>query len=114
MCMSRRSETNWLRGTGRMKQPMLATLLITIVTMLGGPVLSQANMPQQGQVEGDVVQVFPTTIVIRDDRGHVTILQLNSRTQIGGSLKPGDKVVAFITPYGVTSVQLKPNMALIP
>ncbi len=93
---------------------MLATLLITVVMMLGSAVLCQANVPQQGQVEGDVVQVFPTTIVIRDDRGHITILQLNSRTQMGGPLKPGDKVVAFITPYGVTSVQLKPNMALIP
>jgi hypothetical protein len=93
---------------------MLATLLITVVMMLGSAVLCRANVPQQGQVEGDVVQVFPTTIVIRDDRGHITILQLNSRTQMGGPLKPGDKVVAFITPYGVTSVQLKPNMALTP
>jgi len=93
---------------------MLAALLITVVMMLGSPVLCRANVPQQGQVEGDVVQVFPTAIVIRDDRGHATILQLNPRTQVGGSLKPGDKVVAYITPYGVTSVQLKPNMALIP
>lgn len=93
---------------------MLAALLITVVMMLGSPVLCRANVPQQGQVEGDVVQVFPTAIVIRDDRGQITILQLNPRTQVGGPLKPGDKVVAYITPYGVTSVQLKPNMALIP
>ncbi len=93
---------------------MLATLLITVVMLVGSAALCRANMPQQGQVEGDVVQVFPTIIVIRDDRGNITVLQLNPRTQLGGPLKPGDKVVAFITPYGVTSVQRKLNMATFP
>jgi hypothetical protein len=93
---------------------MLATVLLLIVMMLGSSVLCWANAPQQGQVEGDVIQVFPTAIVIRDDRGHATVLQLNPRTQVADSLKPGDKVIASITPYGVTSVQLKPSVALIP
>lgn len=93
---------------------MVATLLITVVMLLESAVLCQANVPAQGQVEGDVVQVFPTIIVIRDDRGNITILQLNSRTQLGSPLKPGDKVVAFITPYGVTSVQLKLKIAILP
>jgi hypothetical protein len=55
---------------------MLARLFITVVMVLGFPVLCPATISQQGQVEGDVVQMFPTVIVIRDDRGH-TVLQLN-------------------------------------
>ncbi len=93
---------------------MLAVILILTFLIVGSPGLCRANVPQQGQVEGDVVQVFPTVIVIRDDHGHATVLQLNPRTQVGGQFKPGDKVIAYITPYGVTSVQLKPNIALIP
>ena len=76
--------------------------------------VSWAAVPPQGQVEGEVVQVFSTMIVIKNEQGHATILQLTSRTQLGGQFKPGDKVVAYITPYGVTSVQLKANTALIP
>jgi hypothetical protein len=93
---------------------MLAMLFITVVLVLGIPVRCPATVSQQGQVEGDVLQVFPTVIVIRDDRGHATVLQLNPRTQVAGSLKPGDKIVASITPYGVTSVQLKPSVASMP
>jgi hypothetical protein len=92
---------------------MLATVFIMVI-MLESPFLWGATVPQQSQMEGDVVQVFPTAIVIRDDRGHATVLQLNPRTQVTGSLKPGDKIVASITPYGITSVQLKPNVAVIP
>ena len=95
-------------------QHMLAILLIAAAMLFGSTVFCHAYVPQQGQVEGDVVQIFPTLIVIRDDRGNITILQLNSRTQLGGSLKPGDKVVAFVTPYGVTSVQLKPKLGFLP
>jgi hypothetical protein len=77
-----------------------------------GPV--PASVPQQGQVEGEVIQAFPTVIVIRNEQGHAVILQLNPRTQVGGAFKPGDKVVAYVTPYGVSSVQLKPSTAQIP
>jgi len=75
--------------------------------------LDASGAAQQGQVEGEVVQVFPSVIVIRNDQG-ATVLQLTPRTQVGGQLKPGDKVVAYITPYGVSSVQLKTSTAQIP
>ena len=42
------------------------------------------------------------------------VLQLTPSTQISGPSKPGDKVVAYTSPYGVSSVQLKTNTALIP
>ncbi len=73
-----------------------------------------AAVPPQGQVEGEVIQVFSTMIVIKNDQGHATILQLTPRTQLGGQFKPGDKVVAYVTPYGVTSIQPKASTALIP
>lgn len=73
-----------------------------------------ATIPQQGQVEGEVLQVFTTMIVIKNEQGHATILQLNPRTQVGGTFKPGDKVVAYVTPYGVSSVQPKAATALVP
>ena len=76
--------------------------------------LMAATIPQQGQVEGEVLQVFPTMIVIRSDQGHATILQLSPRTQVGATFKPGDKVVAYVTPYGVSSVQPKAATALLP
>lgn len=76
--------------------------------------LSLAAVPPQGQVEGEVVQVFSTMIVIKNDQGHATVLQLTPRTQLGGQFKPGDKIIAYVTPYGVSSVQLKANTALIP
>jgi hypothetical protein len=79
------------------------------------PAIPIASVPQQGQVEGEVVQVFSTVIVIRNDQGHATVLPVTPRTQIGGTLKPGDKVVAYVSPYGVSSIQLKPpTTALIP
>jgi hypothetical protein len=91
---------------------------MTAVSLLVGAVLTAAAgiaaVPVQGQVEGEVMQVFSTMIVIKNDQGHVTILQLTPRTQLGGTFKPGDKIVAYVTPYGVTSVQPKPSTALIP
>ncbi|ALA58964.1 exported protein of unknown function [Nitrospira moscoviensis] len=76
--------------------------------------LSLAAVAPQGQVEGEVMQVFSTMIVIKNEQGHATILQLTPRTQLGAQFKPGDKVVAYVTPYGVSSVQLKANTAQIP
>jgi hypothetical protein len=73
-----------------------------------------ANIPQQGQVEGEVIQVFPTAIVIKNEQGHGTVLQITPRTQLGAQFKPGDKIVAYVTPYGVSSIQLKASTALIP
>jgi hypothetical protein len=76
--------------------------------------LAVGNVPQQGQVEGEVIQVFPTAIVIKNDQGHGTVLQITLRTQLGAQFKPGDKIVAYVTPYGVSSIQLKANAALMP
>jgi hypothetical protein len=42
------------------------------------------------------------------------VLQLTPRTQVGGPFKPGDKIVAYTTPYGVSSMQLKTSTALVP
>jgi len=89
-----------------------------IPAIIAAAVLSSAiglaAVPPQGQVEGEVIQVFSTVIVIRNEQGHATVLQLTPRTQLGGQFKPGDKVVAYVTPYGVSSVQLKANTAQIP
>jgi len=94
---------------------MTAVHLVTeIVTMAVSAALPVIDVPKQGQVEGEVVQVFPTVIVIRNEQGHATILQLTPRTQLGGQFKPGDKIVAFVTPYGVSSVQLKSSTVQIP
>ena len=97
----------------RTSQLRLAALLILGLATPASPLMG-ATIPQQGQVEGEVLQVFPAMIVIKDEQGHATILQLNPRTQIGAIFKPGDRVVAYVTPYGVSSVQPKAATALLP
>ena len=77
--------------------------------MLASASLGATPVPQQGQVEGEVLQVFPGMIVIKNEEGLALVLQLTPRS---GILKPGDKIVAYT--YGVSSVQLKTNMALMP
>lgn len=84
---------------------------IAIVALAALPVL---NVSQQGQVEGEVLQVFATAIVIKNDKGQATVLQVTPRTQLGAQFKPGDKIVAYVTPYGVSSVQLKASTAFVP
>jgi hypothetical protein len=91
-----------------------ASVLACALIWSGSPDLASATVPQQGQVEGEVVQVFPTMIVIKNEQGQAMVLQLTPRTQVGATFKPGDQVVAYLTPYGVSSVQLKPSTALIP
>ena len=100
----------------RLRQRVLiAAFFLWILAQAALPMaVLSAAIPQQGQVEGEVLQVFPTMLVIKNEQGHATILQLNPRTQVGGALKPGDKVVAYVTPYGVSSVQLKATTAQIP
>jgi hypothetical protein len=84
------------------------------VAILAPQALATGNIPQQGQVEGEVMQVFPTAIVIKNEQGHGTVLQITPRTQLGAPFKPGDKIVAYLTPYGVSSMQLKASTALMP
>ncbi len=87
-----------------------------LVTMavLASASLGATPVPQQGQVEGEILQVFPSVIVLKTDQGQAVVLQLSPRTQVSGPLKPGDKIVAYTSPYGVSSVQLKTATALIP
>ncbi len=59
-------------------------------------------------VQGEVVSLttgIPGTMVIRDEKGQLHILNLTSQTQLGGKFKVGDKVLAFFSPYGVSAVQ---------
>jgi hypothetical protein len=61
-------------------------------------------------VQGEVVSItagIPGTMVIRDDKGQLHILNLTHQTQLGGRFKVGDKVLAFFSPYGVSAVQLQ-------
>jgi hypothetical protein len=83
------------------------------------PVLALASLGatpvlQQGQVESEVLQVFPSMIVIKNNHGQALVLQLMPRTQVSGPLRSGDKIIAHTSHYGVSSVQLKPNTALMP
>jgi hypothetical protein len=86
--------------------------IATIIAMVAPASFSVTN--GQGQIEGEVMQVFPTAIVIKNDQGQATVLQVTPRTQLGAQFKPGDKIVAYVTPYGVSSVQLRTNTALMP
>lgn len=104
---------HFLTVWGLVSWPSALLAVATTVLLLSG-VPTPAAVPPQGQVEGEVIQVFSTMIVIKNDQGHATILQLTPRTQLGGQFKPGDKVVAYVTPYGVTSIQPKARTALIP
>lgn len=61
-------------------------------------------------VQGEVVSMtagIPGTMVIRDEKGQLHILNLTQQTQLGGQFKVGDKVLAFFSPYGVSAVQLQ-------
>jgi hypothetical protein len=61
-------------------------------------------------VQGEVISMtagIPGTMVIRDDKGQLHILNLTQQTQLGGRFKLGDKVLAFFSPYGVSAVQLQ-------
>lgn len=78
------------------------------VSVCGGVPFAEAQM--SGTVEGEVIMVsqgIPGTMVIRNDKGQAIMLHLTQQTQLGAQFKPGDKVEAYVTPYGVTSVKLK-------
>jgi hypothetical protein len=52
--------------------------------------------------------------VIKNEQGHATALQLTAQTRVAGPFKPGDRVVAYVTPYGVSSIQLKASTTQVP
>lgn len=93
---------------------MLGHFFAGVVAIAAPVAHPAANIPQQGQVEGEVLQVFPTAIVIKNEQGQGTVLQITTRTQLGAQFKPGDRIVAYVTPYGISSVQLKASTALMP
>lgn len=100
-----------------MEVPMLqiAFAVMFAAFSAAAPALGSASVAQpQGQVEGEVLQVSPTVVVIKSEQGHATILQLSAHTQMKGTFKPGDKVVAYVTPYEVSSLELKPLTASAP
>ena len=41
-----------------------------------------ARSPSQGQVEDEVLEVFPSVIVIKNEQGQALVLQLTPRTQV--------------------------------
>jgi len=49
--------------------------------MLASASLGATPVPQQGQVEGEVLQVFPGMIVIKNEEGLALVLQLTPRTE---------------------------------
>lgn len=78
--------------------------LVMSVVSLHNSVL--ALPPVQGEIVSMTAGV-PGTMVIRDDKGQLHILNLTQQTQLGAQFKVGDKVLAFFSPYGVSAVQLQ-------
>jgi hypothetical protein len=81
-------------------------LLILLVVGLPDVARPSTSAPIQGVVV-TVTTGIPGTMVIRDDKGGLHILKLTQQTQLGAQFKPGDKVVVFTSPYGVSAVQLQ-------
>ncbi|HMS82493.1 MAG TPA: hypothetical protein PKD12_02440 [Nitrospira sp.] len=81
--------------------------LMLFVMMMGSVPRSVFALPP---VQGEVITLttgIPGTMVIRDDKGQLHILNLTQQTQLGAQFKVGDKVLAFFSPYGVSAVQLQ-------
>ena len=85
---------------------VLGGLMLLVVTIVALPNPTLALPPVQGEVVSMTAGI-PGTMVIRDDKGQLHILNLTQQTQLGGRFKVGDKVLAFFSPYGVSAVQLQ-------
>jgi hypothetical protein len=85
---------------------VLGGLMLLAMTIVNLPDSVHALPPVQGEVVS-VAAGIPGTMVIRDEKGQLHILNLTQQTQLGGQFKVGDKVLAFISPYGVSAVQLQ-------
>lgn len=81
-------------------------LLLMAITMVSLSNSAHALPPVQGEVVSMTAGI-PGTMVIRDEKGQLHILNLTQQTQLGGQFKVGDKVLAFFSPYGVSAVQLQ-------
>ena len=84
----------------------LSGLILLVVLMVGFPYSALALPAVQGEVVS-ITAGIPGTMVIRDEKGQLHILNLTQQTQLGGKFKVGDKVLAFFSPYGVSAVQLQ-------
>ncbi|MBH0202180.1 MAG: hypothetical protein HP496_07790 [Nitrospira sp.] len=82
----------------------LTSLLLMVIMIVSLPNPVHALPPVQGEVISMTVGI-PGTMVIRDEKGQLHILNLTQQTQLGGHFKVGDKVLAFFSPYGVSAVQ---------
>lgn len=92
----------------RLARHMLWGLFLLIPAFVCLP--DSARSSTSASIQGVVVTVttgIPGTMVIRDDKGGLHILKLTQQTQMGAQFKPGDKVVAFTSPYGVSAIQLQ-------
>lgn len=85
---------------------VLGGLIFLGMIMVSSPDSVLALPPVQGEIVSLTAGV-PGTMVIRDDKGQLHILNLTQQTQLGGQFKVGDKVLAFFSPYGVSAVQLQ-------
>ncbi|MBX3306149.1 MAG: hypothetical protein KF751_08835 [Nitrospira sp.] len=85
---------------------MVGSLVLLVVMVVSWPRSVLALPPVQGEVIS-VTTGIPGTMVIRDDKGQLHILNLTQQTQLGAQFKVGDKVLAFFSPYGVSAVQLQ-------
>jgi hypothetical protein len=90
----------------RLIRSTLSGLILFVMTTVSLPVPVLALPPVQGEVISMTAGV-PGTMVIRDDKGQLHILNLTQQTQLGARFKVGDKVLAFFSPYGVSAVQLQ-------
>lgn len=85
---------------------IVGSLVLLVVTVVSWPRCGFALPPVQGEVIS-LTTGTPGTMVIRDDKGQLHILNLTQQTQLGAQFKVGDKVLAFFSPYGVSAVQLQ-------
>lgn len=85
---------------------IVGSLIFLAVMMSSVPSSVMALPPVQGEVIS-LTTGIPGTMVIRDDKGQLHILNLTQQTQLGARFKVGDKVLAFFSPYGVSAVQLQ-------
>jgi hypothetical protein len=83
---------------------VLGGLLLLAMIIVSVPNSVLAVPPVQGEVVSVTVGI-PGTMVIRDEKGQLHILNLTPQTQLGSQFKVGDKVLAFFSLYGVSAVQ---------
>lgn len=85
---------------------VLGALIFLVMSVVSLPDSVLALPPVQGEIVS-MTAGAPGTMVIRDDKGQLHILNLTQQTQLGAQFKVGDKVLAFFSPYGVSAVQLQ-------